>query len=83
MTYTLEDVESHFKQQQQLYGNLADQTSFDMIFSLINDNRQMKEDNKRINEDNSRLASLNRHYLFKFFDGDVMKMQREFSYIKD
>jgi hypothetical protein len=38
---------------------------------------------ERLQKENDRLAALNRHYLFYFYNGDVLKFQADFNYIKD
>jgi hypothetical protein len=67
-------IENHFKQQQQLFGNLADTESFTLIFSLIDKAR-------RLETENDKLAALNRHYFFKFYDGSIEKMAADFKYL--
>ena len=44
---------------------------------------EMQQTIKELLEENDRLTVLNRHYLFKFFDGDVLKMQEDFSYLAE
>lgn len=70
----LDNIENHFKQQQELLGNLADTESFTMIFSLIDKVR-------RLEDESDRLCALNRHYFHRFYDGSIEKMQADFNYI--
>lgn len=70
----LTTIENHFRQQQQLFGNLADTESFTMIFSLIDKARKLEAENDK-------LAALNRHYFFKFYDGSIEKMMKDNSYL--
>jgi hypothetical protein len=72
----LTDIENHFRQQQQLFGNLADEQSFLMIYSLIEQVRQLREENDK-------LTVLNRHYYNKFYNGDIDKMVQDFRYLMD
>jgi hypothetical protein len=72
----LNKIENHFKQQQSLLGNLADEDSFIMIFSLIAKVRRLEDENEK-------LATLNRHYYHKFYNGDIDKMIKDNSYLVD
>jgi hypothetical protein len=72
----LTHIENHFRQQQQLLGNLADEESFHIIFTLIEEVRQLSAANKK-------LTSLNRHYYHHFFNGDITKMESTFKYLMD
>jgi hypothetical protein len=72
--HTLEEVENHFKQQQQLMGNLADTDSFGMIFGLINKIHEL-------NEETDKLTALNRHYYFKFYNGSIDQMMKDNAYL--
>jgi hypothetical protein len=74
--HTLEEVENHFKQQQQLMGNLADTDSFGMIFGLINKIHEL-------NEETDKLTALNRHYYFKFYNGSIDQMMKDNAYLVD
>jgi hypothetical protein len=70
----LDIIENHFRQQEQLFGNLADAESFTMIFALIDKARKLEAENDK-------LAALNRHYFFKFYDGNIEKMMKDNSYL--
>jgi hypothetical protein len=70
----LTHIENHFLQQQQLLGNLADEESFHIIFTLIEEVRQLSAANNK-------LTSLNRHYLHHFYNGEVNKMLADFKYL--
>jgi hypothetical protein len=72
----LTHIENHFRQQQQQLGNLADQESFHIIFTLIEEVRQLSAANKK-------LTALNRHYFFKFYDGSIDKMLKDNEYLVD
>ena len=72
----LTTIENHFLQQQKLLGNLADEESLQMIFDLIDTVRLL-------DQQADRLTSLNRHYLFRFYGGDVLKMQEDFGYLNE
>lgn len=74
MNWTVEEIEQHFMKQQKLLGNLADEDSFDMIFTLI-------ALYKRMDEQTDKLAALNRHYFFKFYNGDLEKMKADCAYL--
>jgi hypothetical protein len=70
----LTHIENLFRQQQQQLGNLADQESFHIIFTLIEEVRQLSEANQK-------LTMLNRHYLHFFYNGEVNKMLADFNYL--
>ena len=72
----LTEIENHFKQQHQLLGNLADEQSFLMIYSLIEQVRQLREQVDK-------LTHLNRHYYHTFYNGDFDKMEQDFKYLMD
>jgi hypothetical protein len=72
----LTHIENLFRQQQQLLGNLADEESFHIIFTLIEEVRQLSAANNK-------LTSLNRHYFFKFYDGSIDKMLKDNDYLID
>lgn len=67
-------IEAHFQQQQKILGNLAEEESFNMIYSLVEQVRQLREENDK-------LCFLNRHYYNKFYNGDVLKMEADFKYL--
>ncbi|MGF6951909.1 hypothetical protein QF028_004414 [Neobacillus sp. B4I6] len=70
----LQQVEQYFQQQEALMGNLADTESFALIYGLI---EKVREQNETID----RVTALNRHYYFKFYNGDIAKMQADFKYL--
>lgn len=72
----LTETENHFRQLEKLLGNLADEQSFLMIYSLIEQVRQLREQNDK-------LTVLNRHYYNKFYNGDIDKMVQDFKYLMD
>lgn len=37
---------------------------------------------EKLKQENDRLTALNRHYFFKFYNGDITKMQADFKYIE-
>jgi hypothetical protein len=74
MKMNLTNIENQFKQQQQLLGNLADEETFTIIFSLITQVRQLREENEK-------LATLNRHYYQHFYNGNIDKMIQDFKYL--
>lgn len=69
MNWTLDQIEEHFDLLD------IDGESYTMVMALINKVYAMEEETDR-------LTAVNRHYLFHFFNGDVMKMQETFNYIK-
>ncbi|MFE8704104.1 hypothetical protein ACFYKX_26405 [Cytobacillus sp. FJAT-54145] len=71
MEWTLDQIEEHFDLLDDIDGE-----SYTMVLGLIAKVREM-------DELTDRLTALNRHYLFHFYKGDVMKMQADFSYIND
>lgn len=76
MKLTVDAIEQHFQKQRQLFGNLADEESFYMIFGLI-------ERYRRLDQESEKLAALNRHYFFKFYNGDISKMKADCAYLID
>ncbi|MBT2727868.1 hypothetical protein J7E63_13055 [Bacillus sp. ISL-75] len=72
----LSDIENHFIQQQKLLGNLADSEQFLMIFSLIEQVRELREQNDK-------LTVLNRHYYNHFYNGNIGKMVEDFKYLME
>ena len=70
MNWTLDQIEEHFDLLD------IDGESYTMVMALINKVYALEEQTDR-------LTSLNRHYLHHYFNGDVMKMQETFNYIKD
>jgi hypothetical protein len=72
----LTDIENHFRQQEKLLGNLADEQSFFLIYSLIEQVRQLREENDK-------LTLLNRHYYQHFYNGNIDKMVQDFRYLMD
>lgn len=76
MKWNVDDIEQHFQKQQQLFGNLADEESFNMIFGLIDRYRRLEQESEK-------LAALNRHYFFKFYNGDLNKMKADCAYLID
>jgi hypothetical protein len=72
----LNQIENHFKAKQQLFGNLADEQDFNLIYSLIEQIYQLREQNDR-------LTVLNRHYYHTFYNGNIDKMVQDFKYLMD
>jgi hypothetical protein len=72
----LTQIENHFRQQQKLLGNLADEQSFLMIYSLIEQVRQLRAENDK-------LTLLNRHYYNHFYNGNIDKMVQDFKYLME
>ena len=72
----LNAIELHFKKQQEFLGNLADDESFNMIFTLIEQVRQLRTENEK-------LATLNRHYYHHFYNGNIDKMIEDFKYLME
>jgi hypothetical protein len=73
-TLNLSKVEQYFQNEQKLMGNFADEHSFNMIYSLIEQVRQLRKENDK-------LCLLNRHYYNKFYPGDIEKMEADFNYL--
>jgi len=72
----LTHYENYFNKKMEIQGNLADEESFTMIFLLIDKVRSQGEEMEK-------LSALNRHYLFKFYDGSIDKMMKDNAYLLD
>lgn len=70
----LDNTENYFLQQQKLMANFADEHSFNMIYSLIEQVRQLRKENDK-------LCLLNRHYYHAFYPGDIEKMEADFKFL--
>jgi regulator of replication initiation timing len=70
----LTKLEHHFQQLQAQLGALADDQTFSMIYSLIEQNRQLRTENDK-------LTVLNRHYYHHFYNGNIDKMIADFQYL--
>jgi hypothetical protein len=72
----LNQMETYFQNKQKLLGNLADEQDFNLIYSLIEQIRQLREQNDR-------LTVLNRHYYHTFYNGNIDKMIADFKYLME
>lgn len=72
----LQQVEQYFQNEQKLMANFADEHSFNMIYSLIEQVRQLREQNDK-------LTILNRHYYNHFYNGNLDKMIEDFKYLME
>jgi hypothetical protein len=70
----LQQVKQYFQQKESSLGALAEEESFAMIYSLIEQVRQLRKENDK-------LSLLNRHYYHKFYPGDIEKMEADFKYL--
>jgi hypothetical protein len=66
------NIETHFRQKQELLKNLGDEQEFNMVFWLIDHVKELREQNDR-------LTVLNRHYYQHFYNGNIDKMVEDFS----
>lgn len=72
----LDSIENHFRQKKELLKNLGDDQEFNMIFSLIEQVRELREQNDK-------LTVLNRHYYNTFYNGNIDKMVEDFKYLME
>lgn len=70
----LQQVEQYFQQKEASLGTLAEEESFAMIYSLIEQVRELRKENDK-------LTYLNRHYYHTFYNGDIQKMEADFNYL--
>jgi hypothetical protein len=70
----LEKIEKYFQYQKESLGIFGETEEFEMIFALIASNKALKESVQDV-------TAKNRHYLFKFYDGDINEFMKNFKYL--
>jgi hypothetical protein len=70
----LQQTERYFQKKEAALGILAEKETFNMIYSLIEQVRELREQNDK-------LTILNRHYYNHFYNGNIDKMVEDFKYL--
>jgi hypothetical protein len=70
----LPQTEQYFQKKEAALGILAEKETFAMIYSLIEQVRELRQQNDK-------LTILNRHYYNHFYNGNIDKMVEDFKYL--
>jgi hypothetical protein len=70
----LQQTKRYFQEKEAALGSLAEKETFAMIYSLIEQVRELREQNDK-------LTILNRHYYNHFYNGNIDKMVEDFKYL--
>jgi hypothetical protein len=70
----LQQTKHYFQKKEAALGILAEKETFVMIYSLIEQVRELREQNDK-------LTILNRHYYNHFYNGNIDKMVEDFKYL--